>query len=137
MFDPMFVPPVENPGMRRLAGFLLPTLAHALYRIENVRLPDEDKARLEGLGPGRAIVSPNHPSWHDTVVMLWISRILRQPFNSLAAREILDGWTGRILNQLGAYSVIRGTADRESLRTTRRLLAELDRKVVIFPEGEI
>src|SRR5207247_9357359 len=37
---------------------------------------------------------------------------------------------------LGAYSFLRGLPDRDSIKMTRRLLAELDHKVVIFPEGE-
>jgi 1-acyl-sn-glycerol-3-phosphate acyltransferase len=63
--------------------------------------------------------------------------MLREPFHYLAAREVLDGVKGWVLNHLGAYSVIRGVPDRESLRMTRRLLGEMNRKVVIFPEGEI
>src|SRR4051812_1908585 len=106
MYNPMFVPPVDNRGMRGLAKLLLPALANGMYRIRGVQLLDEDRGRLESVRANRAIFSPNHPSWHDTVVLLWISRLLGEPFNYLAAREILDGKTGWVLNQLGAYSVI-------------------------------
>jgi hypothetical protein len=63
--------------------------------------------------------------------------MLREQFNYVATRETLDGLRGRLLNHVGVYSVIRGFPDRESLRMSRRLLAEMDRKLVIFPEGQV
>src|SRR5260370_23998012 len=50
--------------------------------------------------------------------------------------EGCEGQWGWLIQRLGAYSIHRGLPDRQSLRMTRRLLAEMDRKVVIFPEGE-
>lgn len=137
MFDPMFVPPRENRLLIRLANSLLPTFSHALGNLRDVQVSEEDLQHLRALGPQRAILTPNHPTGNDPLVMFWISRLLGQPFNYLAAREVLDGLKGWFMNRMGTYSVIRGVPDRESLRTTRRLLAELNRKVVIFPEGEI
>jgi 1-acyl-sn-glycerol-3-phosphate acyltransferase len=137
MFRPMFVPPRGHPLVMRVANTFFPALAHAFGNIRDVQVPDEDFARLEALRPSRAILSPNHPTGNDPFVPFWLSRRLGEPFNYLAAREVLDGAKGWLMNRVGCYSVIRGVADRESLRTTRKLLSELDRKVVIFPEGEI
>lgn len=137
MFDPMFIPPREHPLVMRFASVLLPVLGHAVSGVRGVDVSDEDMARLRELGPGRAILTPNHPTGGDPVVMFWLSRMLGQPFNYLAAREAITGIRGWLMRRIGVYSVIRGMPDRESLRTTRRLLAEQDRKVVIFPEGEI
>jgi len=44
--------------------------------------------------------------------------------------------TGWIMQRLGAYSIIRGTADRPSFQMTRQLLAAGKRWLVIFPEGQ-
>src|SRR5205814_6982643 len=96
-----------------------------------------DFARLAALRAHRAILCPNHPTETDPIVLFWLARMLRQHFNYVATRETLDGLRGRLLNQVGVYSVIRGFPDRESLRMSRRLLAEMDRKVVIFPEGQV
>lgn len=137
MFDPMFVPPREHPLLLRLANAALPVLAQSLGNIRDFHVPPEDFARVEALRSTRAILSPNHPTGADPFAMFWLSRQLGEPFNYLAAREVLDGIKGWFMNRVGTYSVIRGVPDRESLRTTRRLLAEQDRKVVIFPEGEI
>jgi hypothetical protein len=38
---------------------------------------------------------------------------------------------------VGAFSVVRGTADRASFRMTRQLLTQPTSKIVIFPEGEV
>jgi hypothetical protein len=137
MYEPMFVPPRQNDFLIRVAHTFLPLIANAAARIRDVRVEPEDFARLQELEPQRAILSPNHPTGSDPIVLFWLSRMLGQPFHYLAAREVLVGFKGWMMNQVGTYSVIRGVPDRESLRATRRLLAELDRKVVIFPEGEI
>jgi len=133
----MFVPPRQSRLVCRVTNAVLPALSHFLARIRDVQVPAEDLERLRELGEQPAILAPNHPTGMDPVVMLWVSRSLGQSFQFLAAREVLVGLKGWYLNRLGAYSVIRGTADRESMRATRRLLAEGRRKVVIFPEGEI
>lgn len=137
MFKPMFVPPRHNNLVCRITDAVLPHLAQSLANIKDVQLAPDDLERLKGLGSGRAILAPNHPTGLDPLVLYWVSRTLGERFHYLAAREVLEGWKGWYLNQLGAYSVVRGIADRESIRTTRRLLAEQDRKIVIFPEGEI
>jgi 1-acyl-sn-glycerol-3-phosphate acyltransferase len=137
MYDPPFIPPRESPALIRFAQAFLPAIADLVGSVRDLEVPAEDLERLKGLGNGRAILAPNHPTGNDPIVMFWLSRLLKQPFNYLAAREVLVGLKGWVMNRVGTYSVIRGVADRESIRTTRRLLAELDRKVVIFPEGEI
>jgi 1-acyl-sn-glycerol-3-phosphate acyltransferase len=137
VFDPMFVPPREHPLVLRIANLTLPLLAQSMGNIRDFHVEPDDLAHLEVLRKHRAILAPNHPTANDPFVMFWLSRRFGQHFNYLAAREVLVGLNGWIMNRVGTYSVIRGVPDRESLRTTRRLLGELDRKVVIFPEGEI
>lgn len=137
MFDPMFVPPRHNPFLIWLCNATLPRLAPLFGNVYGLDLPNEDFARLKALGGGRALLCPNHPTETDPIVAFWLSRNLGQPFNYLATRETLEGPRGWLLNRIGVYSVIRGFPDRESIRMTRRLLAEMDRKVVIFPEGQV
>ena len=62
------------------------------------------------------------------------------PSTCVACRETFDmagGLWGKVIQRLGAYSVVRGTADRESFRATRAILSSEGGKVVIFPEGEV
>jgi len=135
MFDPMFVPPRHHAGLFWFATTFVPHLGRFFGNVHALRLDPEDRVILDQLRGSRAILSPNHPTETDPIVVFWLSRMLDQRFNFLATRETLDGPRGWLLNRIGVYSVIRGFADRESLRMTRKLLAELDRKVVIFPEG--
>lgn len=137
MFDPMFVPPRHHGALFAFAQATVPRLAPLFGNVYQVHIPAEDLERLRALGEERALLCPNHPTETDPIVMFWLSRMLRRRFNFLATRETLEGLRGRLLNHIGAYSVIRGFPDRESLRMTRRLLAEMDRQVVIFPEGQV
>jgi len=137
MYKPMFIPPADSRLLVNFTNAILPAAARALAKIHDVRFSPDDFAHAEALRPTRALLSANHPTGDDPFVFFWLSRMLKQRFNYMAAREVFVGPKGWLLNRLGAYSVIRGAPDREALRTTRRLLAEEDRKVVIFPEGEI
>jgi len=137
LFKPMFIPPVDAPAVVALANTLLPVLGQTLYNVRDIHVGPEAKERLETIRAGRALLCPNHPTEEDPIVMYWLSRNMGMRFNYLAARDAMDGPRGWWMNRLGAYSVIRGGVDREALRATRKLLAELDRKVVIFPEGAV
>jgi hypothetical protein len=68
--------------------------------------------------------------------MAWLARRLGQPFYYVATHEIFHGFRGWLVRRVGAFSVLRGRPDRPSIRMSRRLLAEQDGKLVIFPEGE-
>jgi len=133
----MFVPPRHNAAVFAFARATVPRLARLFGNVYDVHIPAADLERLAGCGEGRALLCPNHPTETDPIVVFWISGLLGQRFNFLATRETLDGPRGWLLNRIGAYSVIRGFPDRDSIRMTRKLLAELDRKVVIFPEGQV
>jgi 1-acyl-sn-glycerol-3-phosphate acyltransferase len=88
----------------------------------------------------RGMICPNHSNRHDPQVMFAFARIVKEDFNYIAAREVFDwddGWNGWWIQRLGAYSVVRGAADRESFKMTRKIIAEGKKKLVLFPEGEI
>jgi 1-acyl-sn-glycerol-3-phosphate acyltransferase len=131
-----FLPPRENRLVLRLSHVLLPVVMSRVRHIVAVKIPKGDWAHLEALRRRRAILSANHPTTSDPLVAMYLSRRLGEGFNYMACRELFHGPWGWIIQRLGAYSIHRGLPDRQSFRMTRRLLAELDRKVVIFPEGE-
>lgn len=137
MFRPMFIPPADSPALIRCCHGCLPALMRLLANLREVRIPPDELQILREAVRSRALLAPNHPTGNDPYVLFWLSRELRVRFNYLAAREVLHGPRGHLMNRLGTYSVIRGVADRESIRATRRLLAQEDRRIVIFPEGEI
>lgn len=137
MFEPMFVPPRDSPLLHATASALLPWLAPIFGKGHSVSVPAADLDRLRALKGRRALLCPNHPSESDPIALFWLGKLVGERFNYVATRETFDTLRGKLVNWLGAYSVIRGFPDRESLRMTRRLLTELNRKVVIFPEGNI
>ena len=78
----------------------------------------------------------------DPTVVFLLSKQISQPFYYMAARETFDkgklgGIRSYVMQRLGVYSVVRGTADRNAFRTTRQILVEGKWPLVIFGEGEI
>ncbi len=110
-------------------------LGRMFGNVHGVSVDTGDVRRVQDLCSGRALLCPNHPTETDPIVVFWLGVLARRRFNFLATRETLEGPRGFLLNRIGVYSVIRGSADRESIRYTRKLLAEEDRQIVIFPEG--
>jgi len=135
-----FLPPKRNLDVVRRWNRILPSFMRRYCGIESIDVPPDDLARLRALDGRRMLITPNHPTPDDPIMMFGLSRLADMPFHYLAAREIFDdvkGLKGRALQSLGAYSVVRGTPDRGSFRATRELLAADGGRVVIFPEGEI
>jgi 1-acyl-sn-glycerol-3-phosphate acyltransferase len=135
-----FLPPKRNLSVVRRWNKTLPSFMRRFCGIELVEIAPDDLARLKALDGRRMLITPNHPTTDDPIMMFALARAAEMPCHYLAAREIFDdvkGLKGKVLQSLGAYSVVRGTPDRESFRMTRELLAEEGGRVVIFPEGEI
>jgi 1-acyl-sn-glycerol-3-phosphate acyltransferase len=120
---------------QRVLPLVLPWLG-----IVSVDYRGEDIALLHSLAGRRVLLTPNHPTNTEPVLLFHLSGAVRQPFHFLACRESFDhlgGLWGTVIRRIGAFSVVRGTADRASFRATRELLARPDTKLVIFPEGEV
>lgn len=135
MFTPNFVPPRHNELLFRFAEVGVPWLGRLFGNVHGVAVDAGDIERVHAICSGRALLCPNHPTETDPIVVFWLGVLARRRFNFLATRETLEGPRGFLLNRIGVYSVIRGSADRESIRYTRRMLAVEDRRIVIFPEG--
>ena len=137
--SPDFLPAHPAPLAAFVAGVLLPT-ALKQRQVARVEIADEDVARLQALQNQRVVLTPNHPTNNDPALVFTLSRRAQIPFHYLCCREAFDGWNGWwgfFIQRLGAYSVVRGTIDRESFRYTRQVLAQPKSKLVIFPEGEV
>jgi len=105
-----------------------------------VRVLGDGIERLKQFKGKHCMVCPNHSHRHDPEVMFMLSCLAGEEFNFIAAREVFDwnnGMNGWFLQHMGVYSVVRGAADRESFKMTKRLLVEGKKKLVLFPEGEI
>ncbi|PWT96996.1 MAG: hypothetical protein C5B53_08605 [Candidatus Melainabacteria bacterium] len=135
-----FRPPIDSPALLSCVKLGLPL--YMKFNLHDTRVEPVEGAteRFKALRGKRGMICPNHSNRHDPQVMFAFSRIVKEDFNYIAAREVFDwdnGRNGWWIQRMGAYSVVRGAADRESFKMTRKILAEGKKKLVLFPEGEI
>ena len=131
-----FHPPKDSKLVRGAVNLFYPAILSLLARIERVTVEPDEWRWLEQLRDHRALILPNHPTVYEPLVVGFLSRKLGRPFNYVATHEMFQGVRGWLVQRCGAYSILRGRPDRPSLRMSRQLLADHDRKLVIFPEGE-
>jgi len=135
-----FRPPLESPALIWYVNLVLPLYMKLKLQDTTVKIMDGALERFSKLKGKHAMICPNHSNRHDPQVVGMFARAAGEHFNFVAAREVFDydgGANGWWLQHLGVYSVVRGAADRESFKTTRKILAEGKKKLVLFPEGEL
>ena len=82
----------------------------------------------------------NHPAHGDPFVVFEAMARLRAPCCYLAAWHVFTGWMGLkgfAFQRLGAFSIDREGTDLRAFRTAADVLAQGDRSLVIFPEGDV
>ncbi|HEY9683608.1 MAG TPA: lysophospholipid acyltransferase family protein [Drouetiella sp.] len=135
-----FRPPRDSAPLIALVNLTLPLYMKFALHDTKVQPAPGAIERFEAFRGKRGLICPNHSNRHDPQVMFDFSRMSGERFNYVAAREVFDwsnGFNGWWLQHLGTYSVVRGAADRESFKMTKKILSEGKRKLVLFPEGEI
>ena len=137
-----FKPPKPNTTTIQTAKFLMPLVNRLYLKGLTLDIDPESVARLKAIDGYPTVLVPNHSAHADPAVMFLLSKRLSQQYYYMTARETFDkGKFSRLqsflLQRLGAYSIVRGTADRNAFRTTRGLLSEGSWPLVIFAEGEI
>ena len=137
--DDDFLPARPAPWVQGMFRALLPLLLPRLG-VVSVEYDENDLVRLKAMDGKSVLLLPNHPTNTEPALLFHLSATVRRPFYYLACREAFDHWWGlwgKIIQRVGAFSVVRGTADRASFRATRDLLALPGTRTVIFPEGEV
>lgn len=135
-----FRPPKDSPLVIGLCDLLLPYIMSVRCGGAELKVVGDGLERFHKLKGKRAVICPNHSHRHDPEIMHAFSAKVGEHFNFIAAREVFDwndGINGWFLQRMGVYSVVRGAVDRESFKTTKRILVEGKKKLVLFPEGEI
>ncbi len=133
-----FLPPLINPMVVGTMWLLFPFLLR--WGGLSVKIDPQSLQKLKEYRGTRMLLLPNHPTGEEPVVLFEIWRWMGEVFNVVAAREVFDwehGFRGWVLRRVGAYSIIRGSADRESFMTSKKILMEGLHRLVIFIEGEI
>jgi hypothetical protein len=134
-----FIQPKFNYPFLWFMDASIKSLLKMVHNIDEVVVSEKDKELLKSLQKERLIYISNHPSTREPPIAYVIGNLLYSRFYYMAAREVFDwgyGLVGKVIQSAGAYSIIAGTADRESLKTTRAILANPEGKLVLFPEGE-
>lgn len=133
-----FRPPKNNSLFIKFVQYIIePIMLLFIPKISKIEIDPDGLARLKGLRSKRVILTPNHAEMTEPYTIFYMSRLLREEFNYLTAREVFEDYfpAGRLLQALGCYSVIRGAPDRNALRATTEILVEGKHWLVIFPEG--
>jgi 1-acyl-sn-glycerol-3-phosphate acyltransferase len=135
-----FKPPLPNPLVQKIFTWLLPFINGRVLNGLRVEIDAASLERLNAIRGQRCLLLPNHPSEWDPCVMFEMGRRLKENFFFVAAREVFDysyGLRGWFFQRLGVYSLVRGSNDRKSLKTSMDILAQNKGRLVIFVEGEI
>lgn len=135
-----FRPPLDSPALIGAMKLVLPLYMKMALHGTRVEVVPGAVERFQKVAGKRGMICPNHSNRHDPQVMFALAKILGEDVNFVAAREVFDwdhGRNGWWLQHLGCFSVVRGAPDRESFKTSRRIIAEGKKKLVLFPEGEI
>ncbi|MCG9126922.1 1-acyl-sn-glycerol-3-phosphate acyltransferase [Candidatus Poribacteria bacterium] len=137
-----FKPPKPNELTIKLVQSLA-AFGNKLYpKGLTLEIDEESISRLKSTFGHPTVIAPNHAASADPAVVFFLSKRLSQPFYYMAARESFDkgrfiGLRSRLMQQMGVYSIVRGTADRNAFRTTRQILSEGKWPLVVFGEGEV
>ena len=137
-----FKPPKPNTTAIRVAKALMPLISRLYLNGLTLAVNTESITRLKTIDGHPTMLAPNHAAHADPAVMFLLSKRLSQQYYYMTARETFDQGKfkrlcGLLLQWFGAYSIVRGTADRNAFRTTREILTKGDAPIVIFGEGEI
>ena len=137
-----FKPPKLNTTAIQIAKAFMPLINRLFLKGLTLDVDTESITRLKMTDGHPTVLAPNHAARADPAVTFLLSKQLSQQYYYMTARETFDkgklgGLRSFLLQRFGAYSVVRGTADRNAFRTTRELLCEGNSPLVIFAEGEI
>ena len=109
------------------------------YRIAEVALEGAEACFGRFATGDGVLLAPNHSHDSDPHVMLEAGRRLGRQVYFMAAWQLFRerrGWTGRVMQRMGAFSVDREGVDRRAIRQAADLLIA-GQTLVVFPEGEI
>ena len=134
MSDPKFIPPQQNPLLARLIQSIFYLVAYFAYKIRLV-IKEEDVGKMRAIADKRVVYLPNHSNLDDGLAVFLLSARLGQLFHYVVALEAFQGWIGKLMQNMGAYSIRRGIGDRQSILQTLKILQQPQCKLVIFPEG--
>ncbi|MEO1672754.1 MAG: lysophospholipid acyltransferase family protein, partial [Cyanobacteria bacterium J06631_2] len=134
MPDAKFIPPRQKPLLARLIQSFFYLIAYFAFQFRLI-VSEQDLAKVRAISSHRVVYLPNHSNLDDGMVMFQLSARIGQLFHYVVAVEAFRGMIGKLIQNVGAYSIRRGVGDRRSIVQTIKLLQQPQSKLVIFPEG--
>lgn len=134
-----FIPPVESDLWVRFLRLLLKGFLKKQYSIESYECRNVDRLRKSLDDDYSVLITPNHARIADPIVIGLLTGELGRNVMTMASWHLFkEGWYQRfILRRLGAFSVYREGADRQSVNFAIDVLVAGRRPLVIFPEGAV
>ena len=123
-----------------LSKLFWPIVIRLRHHVVCVKAVADGLQKFRKLRGSRVVICPNHPTASDADIMFSFSRLVKENFHYLAAREVFrphHGAHGFFLSRGGCFSIRRGIGDRASCRAVTKDLTNSRAKMVIFPEGEL
>lgn len=133
-----FVPPRLNLPLAWGIDLGFPLIVKTVFNLDGIEIDKEDERMLRALRGDRILHFSNHPSHAEPAVAYHVGTVMGSRFHFMASRPIFDwgmGLVGEFIRSLGAFSVLAGAADRDSIKTARGVLARPGGKLVLYPEG--
>ncbi len=133
-----FIPPEFHLPTAWFVDAALPFINKTVLNIDGIDLDQDVIRELEPLRNGRLLYMSNHPTMVEPPVAYAVANRLGTRFHYMASRVVFDwygGVLGALMRRIGAFSVLPGSGDRDSIRTARRILAGAKGKLCIYPEG--
>ncbi|MCB1191489.1 MAG: 1-acyl-sn-glycerol-3-phosphate acyltransferase [Leptospiraceae bacterium] len=118
--------------------FALPLILKKALNIDGIDIDEEDKTRLRSLSSKRILYISNHPSTIEPAIAYYVANVMGSRFHYMASRNVFNwglGLAGEIIKRVGAFSVLAGGADKNSIKMARSVLAQKSGKLAIYPEG--
>lgn len=83
------------------------------------------------------LLAPNHCRYADPLVLGWPAREVGTHLYAMGSWHLFNKSTfdSFALRKMGAFSINREAADRQSLETAIQVIADAERPLVLFPEG--
>jgi 1-acyl-sn-glycerol-3-phosphate acyltransferase len=132
-----FYPPKTSPFWIAVCKLGIRRSIRRRLKVTEIEISPDDLARLQRLKGQRCLLTPSHSGGYEPHIVMYLSKLAGDIYNYVAAVEVfeqapINRW---LMPRLGVYSIIRGAVDRQSFATTRQLLADGKRPLVVFPEG--
>ena len=130
-----FLPSIKSPMTEILMDAMMP-LAKRIAGVKNISIECAPGTNISNVLASPALIVANHPTDMDPILLRTLGSSVGIRFNYLACREGFDGLRGAwgwAAQRIGAFSIVRGTVDRDSFRYTTNLWVENAARIVVFP----